>query len=86
MPMYNLIEYSNNYSKTSGTLWQYFRDEPTLTDAGAIKHFHVGNNDSVSFKFKQKITVVTGANGTKNIEIMVSLKYLSNFGELLKCL
>ena len=28
MPMYNLIEYSNNYSKTSGSLWQYYRDKP----------------------------------------------------------
>ena len=28
MPMYNLIEYSDNYAKTSGSLWQYFRDEP----------------------------------------------------------
>ena len=35
MPMYNLIEYSDNCSKTSGSLWQYYRDEPALTDAGA---------------------------------------------------
>ena len=28
MPMYNLIEYSDNYAKTSGSLWKYFRDEP----------------------------------------------------------
>ena len=35
MPMYNLIEYSDNYSKTSGTLWQYYRDQPhdNLTDS-----------------------------------------------------
>ena len=30
MPMYNLIEYSDNYSKTSGRLWQYYRDKPAL--------------------------------------------------------
>ena len=36
MPMYNLIEYSANYSKTSRSLWQYYRDEPALTIAGAI--------------------------------------------------
>ena len=30
MPMYNLIEYSDNYSKTSGSLWQYYRDEPNV--------------------------------------------------------
>ena len=47
MPKYNLIEYSNNYSKTSGSLWQCYRDEPTLTDAGAHSNFP-GN--SVSFK------------------------------------
>ena len=32
IPMYNLIEYSDNYSKTSGSLWQYYRDEPFLDD------------------------------------------------------
>ena len=39
MPMYNLIEYSDNYSKTSGSLWQYYRDEPALKDAGALANF-----------------------------------------------
>ena len=38
--MYNLIEYSNNYSKTSGSLWQYYGDEPAFTNAGAIANFH----------------------------------------------
>ena len=45
--MYNLIEYSDNYSKTSGSLLQYYRDEPALNDAGALDSFH-GNR--VSFK------------------------------------
>ena len=40
MSMHNLIEYSNNYSKTSGRLSQYYRDEPVLTYAGAIVNFH----------------------------------------------
>ena len=39
MPMYNLIEYCNNYSKASVSLWQYYTDEPALTDAGAIVNF-----------------------------------------------
>ena len=78
MSMYNSIEYSDNYSKTSGNLWQYYRDEPALTDAGVISNFHA-TADSASFKFKQKITGVTYHNGTKNVEIMVPLKYLSNF-------
>ena len=56
MPMYNLIEYSNNYSKTSGSLWQYYRGEPALT----------GN--SGSFKFKQKITGSTGDDGKKMLK------------------
>ena len=82
MPMYNLIEYNNNYSKTSGSLWQYCRDEPALTNAGAVANFP-GN--SASFKFKQKVAGSTGDNGTKAVQIMVPLKYLSNFEELLKC-
>ena len=68
MPMYNLIEYSDNYSKTSGSLWQYYKDDP--------------NNlvRSESFKSKIKITGKTPAAGnTKDVEIMVPLKYLSNF-------
>ena len=55
MPMYNLIEYSNNYSKTSGSSWQYYRDEPALTAAGAIANFHAADNNTL-FKFKQKKT------------------------------
>ena len=51
MPMDNLIEYSNNYSKTSGSLWKYYRDEPALDDVGAFANFLV---NSASFKFKQK--------------------------------
>ena len=75
-PMYNLIKYTDNYSKTSGSLWQYYRDGPDLTVAGVVDNFP-GN--STSFKFKQKITDQTGNDGTKYIEIMVLLKYLSNF-------
>ena len=69
MPMYNLIEYSDNYAKTSGSLWQYYRDEPNDNLA-----------DSKSFKSKIKITRKTPDDGSeKNVEIMVSLNYLSNF-------
>ena len=75
MRMYNLIEYSDNYAKTSGSLWQYFRDEPD-DDL----------EDSESFKSKKKITGKTpNNNNAKDVEIMVPLKYLSN-GELLICL
>ena len=68
--MYNLIEYSNNHSKTSGILLQYYRDKPALNNAGALADFP-GN--STSFKFKQKITGSTGNDGTTNVEIMVPL-------------
>ena len=53
MPMYNVIEYSDNYSKTSCSLSQYYRDEPALTNAGTFANFP---SNSASFKFKQKIT------------------------------
>ena len=64
MPMYNLIEYSDNYSKTSGSLWQYCKDDPNhnLTD-------------SESFKSKVKIIGKTPNNrNTKVVEIIVPLK------------
>ena len=51
MPMYNLTEYSDAYSKTSGSLWQYYRDEPALDDNGNIIDF-LTNYNSASFKFK----------------------------------
>ena len=73
MPMYSLIEYSN-YSKTCGTLWQYFRDKKNdnLTD-------------SKSFKPKIKTTGnTTDVGNTKDGEIAVPLKYLSNFWRTLE--
>ena len=63
MPMYSLIEYRNNYSTKSGILWQYYRDEPILTDAVAITNFSAADN-SASFKFKRKITGKTANGGT----------------------
>ena len=76
MPMYNLIEYSNNYSKTSGSLWQYYKDDP-----------NDNMEQSESFKSKIKITGKTPPNGnTKDVEIMVPLKYLSNFWRTLEML
>ena len=68
MSMYNLIEYSDTYSKTSRILWEYCKDELAF-GANAITN---------SFNIKVKITGKTGNNGTKDVEIMVLLKYLSN--------
>ena len=78
MPMYNLIEYSDNHSKTSGSLWQYCQDISAVNNNGAIVNF-AGDNLTNSFYFKTKMTGQTGNNGTKNVELMVPLKYLSNF-------
>ena len=52
MPMFNLIEYSSAYWKTSGSLWQYYRDEPAIDDNNNIIGFPANNNNSNSFKFK----------------------------------
>ena len=82
--MYNLIEYSDNYSKTSGSLWQYCKDIPSVNNNNTIVDF-VEDNLTDSFNFKVKITGQTRNDETKNVEIMVLLKYLSNFGELQKC-
>ena len=69
-------EYSDIHSKTSGSIWQYYRDEPALNINNAIIDFPANNNNSSLFKFKEKITEQTGANGTKNFEIMIPLKYI----------
>ena len=74
MPMYNLIEYSDNYAKTTGSLWQYFRDE---ADDNI--------EESELFKSKIKITGKTpDDHDKKDVEIMVPLKYLSNFWRTLE--
>ena len=79
MRMYNLIEYSDNFSKTSGSLWQYCREIPAVNNNGNIVDFN-GANATDSFNFKTKITGQTNDDGRINdVEIMVPLKYLSNF-------
>ena len=69
MPMYNLIEYSDNYSKLSGLLWQYYKGDPNNTIT-----------QSQSFRHMVKLTGKTPAAGkTKDVKIAVPLKYLNNF-------
>ena len=74
MPMYNLIEYSDNYCDTSGTLWDFKRDK-------IINNENVSNdNNSPSFKCKASIVGNTENNGTKNeVKIAVPLQYFSSF-------
>ena len=74
MSMYNVIGYSDNYARTSGSLWQYYRDKPNDNLA-----------DSESFKSKIKTTGKTPADGNeKDVEIIIPLKYLSNFWRTLE--
>ena len=86
MPIYNLIKYSGAYSKTSGSLWQYYRDEPAPDNNNRIIDFSANNNSNISFKFKQQITGQTGNGGTKDVELMVPLIYVRNFWRTLEML
>ena len=81
--MHNLTEYSDNCSKTCGSLWHYYRDERFL-DNGAISDIPAANNNSALFKFKTKIAGRTGNDGAKNVKIRVPLKYLSSFWRTLE--
>ena len=74
MLMYNLIEYSDNYSKRSGSLWQYCKDIPAVDNDGNIIIFN-GSNDTDSFSFKSNIIGKTDDDGDiENVEIMIPLK------------
>ena len=81
MNMYNLIEYSDNYSDTSRSLWQFKRDEQNMNNAGNPDN--VTTNHSSSFKYKSNLlgdsTVVGDNRVFKNVKLAVPLKYLSNF-------
>ena len=81
--MYNSIEYSDNYSDTSGSLWHFKRNESPIKDAGNPVNVSTGN--SASFKYKSSILEKPTADGVlKNAKIAVPLKYLSNFLRSLK--
>ena len=78
MPMYNLIEYSTNYSDTSGSLWKFKRNEVPA------KNTDLTINDSQSFKYKAALVGKTGNakcgnSFVKRTKLVVPLKYLSNF-------
>ena len=78
MPMYNLIEYSDNYQNSSVTLYQYKRDEPPEGDP--IPNSAVDN--SSFFKYKVNLLgnpVLDGAIAKRSVKVVVPLKYLSNF-------
>ena len=78
MPMYNLIEYSDNYQDSSATLYQYKRDEPP--EANANDDLTVDNSNS--FKYKVSLLgnpVVADNIAKRSVKVVVPLKYLSNF-------
>ena len=78
MPIYNLIEYSDNYQDSSATLYQYKRDEPPEADAIV----DLTTDTSSSFKYKINLLgdpALDGAIAKLSVKIVVSLKYLSNF-------
>ena len=80
MPMYNLLEYSKNYRKTTGSFWNYYRDEPNSGIGGENNNVNYSIKDSKSFDYKTSITgKLEGNNTEKEVEIVVPLKYLSNF-------
>ena len=82
--MYNLVEYSDNYSKTYRILWQYCNDIPAVANNSNIVEFN-GANATDSFNFKAKITGQTDNTGRiDNVEIMIPLKYWSNFWKTLE--
>ena len=83
MSIYNLIEYSDNYSKTFGSLQQYYRDEPSSND-NYVNNTFPGN--STLFKFKQERTGETGDCDTNDVEAKALLKYSSNFWRTLTTL
>ena len=82
IPMYNLIEYSDNYVDSSGSSYQFKRDESTTNDDG--NPLNVALDNSTSFKYKasnlRKADDADGIDGSlKNVRLVVPLKYLSNF-------
>ena len=84
MPMYNVIEYSNNYSKPSGSLWEYGKDISGVNNNGDIVNFN-GADATDSFNSKARITGQTDNGGEiYNVEITVPLKYLSDFWRTLE--
>ena len=85
MPMYNLIEYSHNYSDTSASLWQFKRDKQNMNNGNPANV----TDYSSSFKYKSSLSkpLEDDDNGLfKDIKIAASLRYLSNFWRYLEML
>ena len=81
MIMNNLIGYSDVSSETSGSLWQFYRQEQAVDNSNNIIDFPANNNNSISFNFKQQIIGQTGNGGKKDVEIIVSINIFKQFLE-----
>ena len=79
-PMYDLLEYSKNYRKATGSSWNYYRDEPN-SSVGANNITHsILNSESFDYKANFMENSVTNNNLTKNnVKVVIPLKYLNNF-------
>ena len=79
MPMYNLLEYSKNYKNTTGSLWNYYRDEPSSAIGDKNITDSILNSESFDYKASFMENGVTHVNLTKNDVKVVPIKHLSNF-------
>ena len=84
IPMYNLLEYSQSYRKTTGGLWNYYKDEPNSGIGGRNNNVNYSIKDSKSFDYKTSITrKLEVLDRRKDVEIVAPLKYWSNFRKTL---
>ena len=82
MPMYNLLEYSKNYEKTSGSLFNYYKDEPkehTIGDGDNAINISIRNSESFDYKTKIVESLAAGELEKDDVAIAIPLKYLGNF-------
>ena len=80
MPMYNLLEYSKNYRKRTGSLWNYHRDQPNSTIGNNNITHSILNSESFDYKANFMENGVTHDHLTKNdVKVVVPLKHFSNF-------
>ena len=80
IPMYTLIEYSDNYSKTSVCLWQFKRDESPVNKDGNPVNISTANSSSFNYKSSSFKPLTAANNGVfKNVKIVIPLKYFGNF-------
>ena len=82
IPMYNFLEYSRNYEKTSGSLFNYYRDEPGEIAVGAGNNaINISIRNSKSFDYKTEIigSLDAGEDEKEDVTIAIPLKYVGNF-------